>query len=74
MVINLLIQKQLPIYCHFLFKAPSVVPKLNIKHNWTPDTEIYWDEIPLEKRNGLIKSYKVFYWDKKGHVKGRLKA
>lgn len=50
-------------------KAPSDVPKLHIKESWMSNIEIYWDEIPLEKRNGLIKSYKFFYWDDNGPVK-----
>ncbi|MEQ2272719.1 hypothetical protein XENORESO_008884 [Xenotaenia resolanae] len=50
-------------------KAPSVVPKIQIKKTWESDIEISWDEIPLEQRNGFIKDYKVFYWDENGPIK-----
>ncbi|KAM4735338.1 granulocyte colony-stimulating factor receptor-like isoform 2-T2 [Anableps anableps] len=50
-------------------KAPSVVPKIQLKKTWKSDIEISWDEIPLEQRNGMIKGYKVFYWDENRHVK-----
>ncbi|MED6291214.1 hypothetical protein CHARACLAT_021156, partial [Characodon lateralis] len=50
-------------------KAPSVVPKIQIKKTWESDIEISWDEIPLEQRNGFIKGYKVFYWDENGPIK-----
>ncbi|CAJ1062717.1 granulocyte colony-stimulating factor receptor [Xyrichtys novacula] len=50
-------------------KAPSMVPKITIKKNWQSHVELTWDEIPLDKRNGIIKSYKVFYWNEKGVVK-----
>uniref|UniRef100_A0A1A7YXE4 Colony stimulating factor 3 receptor (Granulocyte) n=1 Tax=Iconisemion striatum TaxID=60296 RepID=A0A1A7YXE4_9TELE len=50
-------------------KAPDVVPKMKIKGIWKSFFELYWDEIPLEQRNGIIKDYKVFYWEDKGRVK-----
>ncbi|XP_053183920.1 granulocyte colony-stimulating factor receptor [Scomber japonicus] len=49
-------------------KAPSVVPKMRIKNTWKSHIELTWDEIPLDHRNGIIQSYKVIYWDKKGLV------
>lgn len=49
-------------------KAPSEVPKITIKKNWQSNVELIWDEIPLEKRNGIIKNYKIFYWNIKGVV------
>ncbi|XP_017270764.1 granulocyte colony-stimulating factor receptor [Kryptolebias marmoratus] len=50
-------------------KAPSMVPKIQIKKIWRSQAELTWDEIPLEKRNGIIKDYKVIYWYDKGPVK-----
>ncbi|PWA20704.1 hypothetical protein CCH79_00011518, partial [Gambusia affinis] len=50
-------------------KAPSVVPKIQIKKIWWSDIEVSWDEIPLQQRNGFIKSYQVFYWEENGSVK-----
>ncbi|XP_074509200.1 granulocyte colony-stimulating factor receptor-like isoform X1 [Sebastes fasciatus] len=49
-------------------KAPSMVPKIQIKKVWQSHIEFTWDEIPLDQRNGIIQSYKVFYWDKKGPI------
>uniref|UniRef100_A0A3B3WX55 Colony stimulating factor 3 receptor (granulocyte) n=1 Tax=Poecilia mexicana TaxID=48701 RepID=A0A3B3WX55_9TELE len=49
-------------------KAPSVVPKIQIKKTWWSDIEVSWDEIPLQQRNGFIKSYQVFYWEENGSV------
>ncbi|XP_077454124.1 granulocyte colony-stimulating factor receptor isoform X1 [Stigmatopora argus] len=58
-----------------LQKAPSEVPKMRIKKNWLYHVELTWDEIPLEHQNGIIQSYKLFYWDeteKKHAVTGDL--
>ncbi|XP_070692178.1 granulocyte colony-stimulating factor receptor [Pempheris klunzingeri] len=49
-------------------KAPSMVPKLRMKKIWQSHIELTWDEIPLDQRNGIIKSCKVFYWDEKGVI------
>lgn len=49
-------------------KAPSMVPKLRIKKAWQSHTELTWDEIPLDQRNGIIQGYKVFYWCENGQV------
>ncbi|XP_035018900.1 granulocyte colony-stimulating factor receptor [Hippoglossus stenolepis] len=49
-------------------KAPSMVPKIQIKKMWHSHIELTWDEIPLEQRNGIIQSYKIFYWDQKGPI------
>ncbi|XP_076592347.1 granulocyte colony-stimulating factor receptor [Chaetodon auriga] len=49
-------------------KAPSVVPKIQIKKTWQSHIELTWDEIPLDQRNGIIQSYKVFYWNEKGPI------
>ncbi|XP_077383116.1 granulocyte colony-stimulating factor receptor isoform X2 [Festucalex cinctus] len=53
-----------------LQKAPDVVPGINIKKNWQYHVELTWDEIPFANRNGIIQSYKLFYWDetKRVHV------
>ncbi|XP_068426122.1 granulocyte colony-stimulating factor receptor isoform X2 [Clinocottus analis] len=49
-------------------KAPSMVPKLQIKKIWKSHVELTWDEIPLNQRNGIIQNYKVFYRDHKGPI------
>ncbi|XP_071324943.1 granulocyte colony-stimulating factor receptor [Trachinotus anak] len=49
-------------------KAPSMVPKIRIKKTWQSHIELTWDELPVDQRNGIIHSYKVFYWDEKGPV------
>ncbi|XP_054638343.1 granulocyte colony-stimulating factor receptor isoform X2 [Dunckerocampus dactyliophorus] len=53
-----------------LQKAPSVVPNITIDKNWQSHVELTWDEIPLDQRNGIIRSYKLLYWDeaKRVHV------
>lgn len=50
-------------------KAPSKVPNLQVTKTWKSHIELTWDEIPLENRNGIIQSYKIFYWNEKGSVK-----
>lgn len=57
---------------YFLFKAPNMVPKIQIGKIWSSRVELTWDEIPLEERNGMIKDYKIFYWYDKGPAKGKL--
>ncbi len=59
---------------YFHCKAPSMVPKIQIKKTWKAHIELSWDEIPLDQRNGFIQSYKVFYWNKNEPVHGRLKT
>ncbi|XP_074539700.1 granulocyte colony-stimulating factor receptor isoform X2 [Halichoeres trimaculatus] len=49
-------------------KAPAEVPKIKITKTWQSNVELTWDEIPLNKRNGKIKNYKVFYWNGKGVI------
>ncbi|XP_020489152.1 granulocyte colony-stimulating factor receptor isoform X1 [Labrus bergylta] len=49
-------------------KAPSMVPKITIKKTWQSQIELIWDEIPLDQRNGIIKNYKVFFWNAKGPI------
>ncbi|XP_042346164.1 granulocyte colony-stimulating factor receptor [Plectropomus leopardus] len=49
-------------------KAPSMVPKIHIKKSWQSYVELTWDEIPLDQRNGIIQSYKVFYWNEEGPI------
>ncbi|KAM6994990.1 granulocyte colony-stimulating factor receptor isoform 2-T2 [Tautogolabrus adspersus] len=49
-------------------KAPSMVPKIKIKKTWQSQIELIWEEIPLDQRNGIIKNYKVFFWNEKGPI------
>lgn len=49
-------------------KAPSMIPKIHKEKTWKSHIELTWDEIPLEKRNGMIQSYKIFYWNEKGSI------
>lgn len=49
-------------------KAPLIVPNLRIEKSQHLNTELIWDEIPLDQRNGVIQGYKVFYWEKNGSV------
>lgn len=51
-----------------------MVPKIQIKKTQKSNIDLMWKEIPLEQRNGIIESYKIFYWHKEGPVKGSLKA
>ncbi|XP_057690294.1 granulocyte colony-stimulating factor receptor isoform X2 [Corythoichthys intestinalis] len=53
----------LTVNAYSLQKAPSEVPKIRIKKNWLYHVELTWDEIPLDQQNGIIKSYKLYYWD-----------
>ncbi|KAM3873055.1 granulocyte colony-stimulating factor receptor [Diretmus argenteus] len=50
-------------------RAPSMVPKIKVKETWHSYIELTWDEIPLGQRNGIVRSYKVCYWDQQEHVK-----
>lgn len=54
-----------------LFAAPSIVPKIRVKKTWHSYIELSWDEIPLAQRNGIVQSYKIFYWDEEGHTESR---
>ncbi|XP_019720892.1 granulocyte colony-stimulating factor receptor [Hippocampus comes] len=56
------------VHAYSLQKAPSEVPKIRIKKNWQYHVELSWDEIPLDRRNGIIQSYKLFYWDETRRV------
>ncbi|XP_049585929.1 granulocyte colony-stimulating factor receptor [Syngnathus scovelli] len=58
------------VQAYALQKAPSADPKIIIKKTWQYHVELTWDEIPLDRRNGIIQSYKLFYWDetKRVHV------
>lgn len=49
-------------------QAPETGPKLSIENMWQTQIELIWDEIPLQVRNGIIKEYKVFYWNEKGII------
>uniref|UniRef100_UPI003AAABF6E granulocyte colony-stimulating factor receptor n=1 Tax=Centroberyx gerrardi TaxID=166262 RepID=UPI003AAABF6E len=50
-------------------KAPTMVPNLRFKETWHSYIELTWDEISLDQRNGIVRSYKVFYWDEQEHIK-----
>ncbi|KAK0131482.1 Granulocyte colony-stimulating factor receptor [Merluccius polli] len=50
-------------------KAPSSVPDLKVRSMWLPYVEFTWEELPLEKRNGIVSSYQLFYWDDPKHIK-----
>lgn len=49
-------------------KAPLEVPKILPNKTWKSHIELTWDEIPLDKRNGIIQNYTIFYWDEKGPI------
>nr|XP_057909244.1 granulocyte colony-stimulating factor receptor [Doryrhamphus excisus]XP_057909245.1 granulocyte colony-stimulating factor receptor [Doryrhamphus excisus] len=51
-----------------LQKAPSLVPHVTIQVNGQSHVELTWNEIPLDQRNGIIRSYKLFYWDETRRV------
>ncbi|KAM6967587.1 granulocyte colony-stimulating factor receptor [Aplochiton taeniatus] len=55
-------------------KAPSAAPELRHAKLGNSSIMLVWDEIPLSQRNGIVTSYKVFYWDKGEHVKDVLAA
>ncbi|KAL6488752.1 hypothetical protein MHYP_G00024930 [Metynnis hypsauchen] len=49
-------------------KAPSKSSEPQFGEIRPSYVELYWDEIPLQQRNGIITSYRVFYWDDKNSV------
>ncbi|XP_066540138.1 granulocyte colony-stimulating factor receptor [Hoplias malabaricus] len=46
-------------------KAPSASPKLEFGEIRPSYVKLLWEKIPIEERNGIITSYKIFYWDDK---------
>lgn len=50
-------------------KAPSSAPALRLAKQWHSSIKLVWDEIPLSQMNGIVTSYKVFYWDEREHIK-----
>lgn len=46
---------------------------MQITKTWKSNIEFSWDEIPIEQRNGIIRSYKIFYWNEKELMNGKLK-
>lgn len=48
-----------------------MVPVMQISKTWKSNIEITWNEIPIDQRNGIIQSYKVFYWKEKGPINGK---
>lgn len=55
-----------------MIAAPSISPKLEIGKITPSFLELSWDEIPLQKRNGIITGYRIFYRDEKNNTRGRL--
>ncbi|XP_026782332.3 granulocyte colony-stimulating factor receptor isoform X2 [Pangasianodon hypophthalmus] len=49
-------------------KAPSISPKLEIGKITPSFVELFWDEIPLKQRNGIITGYRIFYRDEKNNT------
>ncbi|CAL8249081.1 unnamed protein product [Lota lota] len=49
-------------------KAPSSAPDLKVRSMWQPYVELTWDELPLQERNGIIRSYQLSYWDDPKHI------
>ncbi|XP_062848236.1 granulocyte colony-stimulating factor receptor [Trichomycterus rosablanca] len=49
-------------------KAPSVSPILKFGRIGSSYIELFWDEIPLLQRNGIITGYRVFYTDEKNNT------
>ncbi|XP_073702932.1 granulocyte colony-stimulating factor receptor [Garra rufa] len=50
-------------------KAPSVAPKLHVTKITHSYVILQWNEIPLEKRNGNIQGYTVFFWHDMNNIK-----
>ncbi|XP_051999376.1 granulocyte colony-stimulating factor receptor-like isoform X2 [Xyrauchen texanus] len=48
-------------------KAPSVAPELKFRQLHPSHVKIFWVEIPLEQRNGIIQKYTIHFWDDRGH-------
>lgn len=44
-------------------KAPSRTPKLEVKAIGSSHTELAWEPVPVEERNGFLTSYTVFWAD-----------
>ncbi|MBN3280741.1 IL6RB protein, partial [Polyodon spathula] len=47
-------------------RAPSKVPKLKVEDIGGSYAELAWDSVPVDERNGFIRSYTIFYSDKEG--------
>ncbi|KAI4897445.1 hypothetical protein NFI96_022315 [Prochilodus magdalenae] len=50
-------------------KAPSESPMPQFREIRPSSVELFWEEIPLQQRNGIITAYRVFYWDEKNNVR-----
>lgn len=50
-------------------KAPSEAPELNYEDISHSHLRFHWDEIPLQKRNGIIQGYTVYFWHKMNDIK-----
>uniref|UniRef100_A0A3P8YSW1 Colony stimulating factor 3 receptor n=1 Tax=Esox lucius TaxID=8010 RepID=A0A3P8YSW1_ESOLU len=50
-------------------KAPSIAPNLRVWETGPFGIELTWEEIPLLQRNGIVQSYRIFYWNEQGNIK-----
>ncbi|XP_056331412.1 granulocyte colony-stimulating factor receptor [Danio aesculapii] len=50
-------------------KAPSEAPELNYEDISHSRLKFHWDEIPLQKRNGIIQGYTLYFWHKMNDIK-----
>lgn len=48
-----------------------MVPIMQISKTWKSNIKLTWNEIPFDQRNGIIQSYKVFYWKEKGPINSK---
>ncbi|XP_073782889.1 uncharacterized protein [Danio rerio] len=50
-------------------QTPSKTPELNYEDISHSHLKFHWDEIPLQKRNGIIQGYTVYFWHKMNDIK-----
>ncbi|XP_048414116.2 granulocyte colony-stimulating factor receptor-like isoform X2 [Stegostoma tigrinum] len=51
-----------------VLQAPLTGPKVTASRIWKSKAEVIWEEIPINKRQGFIRNYTIFYSDKTGLV------
>ncbi|XP_067834757.1 granulocyte colony-stimulating factor receptor-like [Heptranchias perlo] len=49
--------------------APLIGPEVSGDHIWESKAEVIWEEIPINKRQGFIRNYTIFYSDKTGPIR-----
>ncbi|XP_078060542.1 granulocyte colony-stimulating factor receptor-like [Mustelus asterias] len=49
--------------------APLIGPKVSGNRIWKSQVEVIWEEIPIDKRQGFIRNYTIFYREKTGPVR-----